>query len=41
MSTRMDTFALLRDPVSGLRMELGRSDDSEIHSRQWPSVQRT
>ena len=30
---RTDCFALLTDPASGLKLELGRSDDSEVHFR--------
>ena len=30
---RMDGFALLLDPVSGLKLEMGRSDDGEVHLR--------
>jgi catechol 2,3-dioxygenase-like lactoylglutathione lyase family enzyme len=30
---RTDFFALLADPASGLKLELGRSDDAEVHFR--------
>lgn len=30
---RNDVFAVLRDPVTGLKLELGRSDDAEVHVR--------
>jgi catechol 2,3-dioxygenase-like lactoylglutathione lyase family enzyme len=30
---RMDGFALVVDPVSGLKLELGRSDDADVHIR--------
>jgi catechol 2,3-dioxygenase-like lactoylglutathione lyase family enzyme len=30
---RMGSFAVLADPVSGLKIELGCSDDSEVHFR--------
>ena len=30
---RSDFFALLTDPGSGLKLELGRSDDAEVHFR--------
>jgi catechol 2,3-dioxygenase-like lactoylglutathione lyase family enzyme len=33
VESRMDGFAVLADPVSGLKMELGRSDDAEVHFR--------
>jgi catechol 2,3-dioxygenase-like lactoylglutathione lyase family enzyme len=32
---RFDGFALLADPASGLRLELGRSDDSHVHFRHF------
>src|SRR3954453_599088 len=31
--TRTDFFALVADPASGLKIELGRSDDSDVHFR--------
>lgn len=30
---RSEAFALIRDPASGLKIELGRSNDSEVHFR--------
>jgi catechol 2,3-dioxygenase-like lactoylglutathione lyase family enzyme len=30
---RSDVFALIADPASGLRIELGRSADSQVHFR--------
>lgn len=30
---RTDFFALVADPASGLKLELGRSDDAEVHFR--------
>jgi catechol 2,3-dioxygenase-like lactoylglutathione lyase family enzyme len=30
---RFEHFALLADPTTGLKLELGRSDDAEIHFR--------
>jgi len=30
---RTDFFALISDPASGLKIELGRSDDSQVHFR--------
>jgi hypothetical protein len=33
VETRFDGFALLVDPVSGVRFELGRSDDAAVHFR--------
>ena len=33
VEVRFDGFALVSDPVSGLKRELGRSDDSEVHFR--------
>jgi catechol 2,3-dioxygenase-like lactoylglutathione lyase family enzyme len=32
---RFEGFALLADPASGLTLELGRSDDSEVHFRHF------
>lgn len=31
--SRSPAFALVADPASGLKLELGRSDDSEVHFR--------
>lgn len=33
IEARTDSFALLADPASGLKVELGRSDDAEVHFR--------
>ena len=30
---RSDSFALIADPASGLKLELSRSDDSQVHFR--------
>ena len=30
---RTDFFAVVTDPATGLKLELGRSDDSEVHFR--------
>lgn len=35
VETRFDGFALLADPASGLKIELGRSDDSQVHLRHF------
>lgn len=35
VEVRFDGFALVTDPVSGLKLELGRSDDSEVHFRHF------
>ena len=35
VEARFDGFALLTDPVSGLKLELGRSDDSQVHFRHF------
>ena len=32
---RTDFFALITDPASGLKLELSRSDDSEVHFRHF------
>ena len=32
---RIDGFALLTDPASGLKLELGRSDDAHVHFRHF------
>ena len=31
VESRMDFFAVLSDPVSGLKLELSRSDDAAVH----------
>jgi catechol 2,3-dioxygenase-like lactoylglutathione lyase family enzyme len=33
VESRFEGFALIADPVSGLKMELSRSDDSDVHFR--------
>ena len=33
VESRFDFFAILVDPASGLKIELSRSDDSEVHFR--------
>jgi catechol 2,3-dioxygenase-like lactoylglutathione lyase family enzyme len=33
VEARFDGFALVADPASGLKLELGRSDDSQVHFR--------
>ena len=33
VETRFDFFAILVDPVSGLKIELSPSEDSEVHFR--------
>ena len=33
VESRFGYFALLSDPASGLKIELGRSDDSKVHFR--------
>ena len=35
VDARFDGFALIRDPASGLKLELGRSNDSEVHFRHF------
>ena len=35
VEARFDGFALVADPASGLKLELGRSDDSEVHFRHF------
>jgi catechol 2,3-dioxygenase-like lactoylglutathione lyase family enzyme len=35
VEARFDGFALIADPASGLKLELGRSDDSEVHFRHF------
>ena len=32
---RTDFFALITDPASGLKLELGRSDDAKVHFRHF------
>ena len=33
VESRSEFFALIADPASGVKLELGRSDDSEVHFR--------
>lgn len=33
VESRMDLFAIVSDPASGLKLELGRSDDDQVHFR--------
>jgi catechol 2,3-dioxygenase-like lactoylglutathione lyase family enzyme len=35
VEVRTELFALITDPASGLKLELGRSDDSEVHFRHF------
>jgi catechol 2,3-dioxygenase-like lactoylglutathione lyase family enzyme len=35
VEARFEGFALIADPASGLKLELGRSDDSEVHFRHF------
>ena len=35
VESRFGDFALVSDPVSGLKLELGRSADSEVHFRHF------
>ena len=35
VESRMDFFAVLSDPVSGLKLELSRSEDAEVHFRHF------
>ena len=35
VEARSDFFALITDPASGLKLELSRSDDSEVHFRHF------
>jgi catechol 2,3-dioxygenase-like lactoylglutathione lyase family enzyme len=35
VDVQMDGFAVMTDPASGLKLELGRSDDSEVHFRHF------
>ena len=35
VEARMDGFALVSDPASGLKLELGRSEDSDVHFRHF------
>src|SRR5690242_14161484 len=33
VETRMDGFAVLRDPATGIKLELGGSEDATVHFR--------
>jgi catechol 2,3-dioxygenase-like lactoylglutathione lyase family enzyme len=35
VEARFDGFALIADPASGLKLELGRSDDAQVHFRHF------
>jgi hypothetical protein len=35
VEARSEFFAIITDPVSGLKLELGRSDDAEVHFRHF------
>ena len=35
VESRMPFFAVLSDPTTGLKFELGRSDDAEVHFRHF------
>lgn len=35
VEARFDGFALITDPASGLKLELGRSDDAQVHFRHF------
>ena len=35
VESRMEFFAVLADPTSGLKLELSRSDDAEVHFRHF------
>ena len=35
VEARMEGFALLTDPASGVKLELGRSEDSQVHFRHF------
>ena len=35
VEARFDGFALITDPASGLKLELGRSEDSQVHFRHF------
>ena len=35
VEARFDGFALVADPVSGIKLELGRSEDAEVHFRHF------
>ena len=35
VESRLDFFAVLADPASGLKLELSRSDDSDVHFRHF------
>lgn len=35
VEARFEAFALIADPATGLKLELGRSDDSQVHFRHF------
>ncbi len=35
VEARFEGFALMTDPVSGLKLELGRSEDAQVHFRHF------
>ena len=35
VEVRFDGFAVVADPASGIKLELGRSDDGEVHFRHF------
>ena len=35
VDVRFDGFALMTDPASGIKLELGRSDDAQVHFRHF------
>ena len=35
VESRLDFFAVIADPASGLKLELSRSDDGEVHFRHF------
>jgi catechol 2,3-dioxygenase-like lactoylglutathione lyase family enzyme len=35
VEARFEGFALMADPVSGLKLELGRSEDADVHFRHF------
>ena len=41
VEVRFEGFALIADPASGLKIELSRSDDSDVHFRHLGSAPKT
>jgi len=35
VEARLDGFAILADPVTGVKLELGRSEDADVHLRHF------